>query len=70
LLSITRAVTNVVVRWPVTTVDWALQATPALASTNQWSAVTNVPAVVGSQNTVTNPTGAGARFYRLRQSGM
>jgi beta-glucosidase len=70
LLSITRAVTNVVVHWPVTTANWALQATPALASTNQWSAVTNVPAVVGSQNTVTNATGAGARFYRLRQSGM
>jgi hypothetical protein len=70
VLSITPAAPNVVVSWPVTTASWTLQATPALGATNQWSAVTNVPAVAGSQNTVTNGTTAGARFYRLRQTGM
>jgi hypothetical protein len=55
------------VSWPLTAVNFNLEATSKLAATNSWTGVTNVPAVVDLQNTVTNPISSGARFYRLKK---
>lgn len=55
------------VSWPLTAQNFNLESTTNLATTNSWTAVTNVPAVVDLQNTVTNPISGGAKFYRLKK---
>ena len=58
---------NLIVTWPLSAANYVLQTSTNLTDTNSWTAVTNVPAIVNLQNTITNPISAGARFYRLMQ---
>jgi hypothetical protein len=58
---------NVVVTWPVSANGYALESSTSLTGTNAWVAVTNVPAIVNSQYTVTNTMSAGSQFYRLNK---
>jgi hypothetical protein len=59
--------TNLIVTWPVSADGYALESSTTLAGTNSWVAVTNVPAIVDSQYTVTNAAPAGSCFYRLHK---
>jgi pimeloyl-ACP methyl ester carboxylesterase len=59
---------NLVVTWPVSADAYALETSTSLTGTNSWAAVTNVPAIVNFQNTVTNAISAGSRFYRLNKA--
>ncbi len=47
--------------------SFSLESTTSLNVTDSWLAVTNVPAVVDLQNTVTNPISGEASFYRLKK---
>ena len=58
---------NIVVSWPTSIAGYTLQTTTNLTATNSWTTVTNVPAIVDFQNTVTNPITVGSRFYRLKK---
>ena len=51
----------------LTAQSFSLESTTSLNVTDSWLAVTNVPAVVDLQNTVTNPISGEARFYRLKK---
>jgi beta-glucosidase len=64
-LSINAIATNAVICWPISTIDWELESTPALGAAGFWAPVTNVPVPVNSMNFVTNTIGANAQFYRL-----
>jgi hypothetical protein len=59
--------TNLVITWPVSADGYTLEFSTSLTGTNSWGAVTNVPAIVDSQYTVTNAISAGSRFYRLNK---
>ena len=54
-----------VVIWPLSTRVYALETTDNLATANSWTTVTNIPAIVNFQNTVTNEISGTSRFYRL-----
>jgi len=58
---------NLLLSWPLSAQDFSLQSTTDLTDTNSWTTLTNTPAVVDLQNTVTNPISGGARFYRLKK---
>ena len=58
---------NFVLTWPLSAQDFNLQSSTNLADTNSWTTLTNVPAIVDLQNTVTNPISGGARFFRLKK---
>ena len=60
-----RGGSNVVVSWPVSPVGYYLVASTNLAQPHTWLTVTNMPAVIGGRNTVTNTVLGRARFYRL-----
>ena len=60
--------TNLEVRWPVSADGYGLETSTSLIGTNSWAPVTNAPAIVDFQNTVTNPISAGSRFYRLNKA--
>ena len=66
-LTIAASGTNVILSWPTNVLEFTLQCTTNLAPWAAWSTVTNVPAVVNGQNTVTNPISASQQFYRLSQ---
>jgi pimeloyl-ACP methyl ester carboxylesterase len=59
---------NLVITWPVSANGYALESCTSLIGTNSWAPVTNVPAIVDSQYTVTNAISAGSRFYRLNKA--
>jgi hypothetical protein len=55
-----------VITWPASLSNYQLQSSDFLTGPN-WTAVTNVPALVNGRNTViVQPTGA-QKFYRLQQ---
>ena len=56
-----------VLSWPASAQNFSLQTTTNLADPNSWTTVTDVPAIVNLQNTVTNLISDGARFYRLKK---
>ena len=58
---------NLILTWPLSAQNFSLQTTTHLAAPNSWTTLTNVPAIVNLQNTVTNPVSNGMRFYRLKQ---
>ena len=58
---------DLILSWPLSASDYALETTTNLADTNSWTTLTNVPAIVNLQNAVTNPISNGARFYRLKK---
>lgn len=51
--------------WPVGAEDYTLESAPSLASGTRWSSVTNVPALVNFQFSLTNLMGSERIFYRL-----
>jgi autotransporter-associated beta strand protein len=66
VLSIGRAASNQVrIDWPGSAAGYLLEGAPVLSPTN-WSAVTNVPVLVGGRFAVTNVIGTN-RFYRLHK---
>jgi len=54
---------QVTVRWPTSQVNYVLESVTNF--NNSWTAVTDAPAIVGTNNVVTN-TPTGSRFFRLR----
>jgi hypothetical protein len=59
---------NLILSWPMSSQNFSLQTTTNLADPNSWQTLTNVPAIVNLQNTVTNPIVGSQGFYRLIQS--
>jgi pimeloyl-ACP methyl ester carboxylesterase len=59
---------NLILSWPMTSQNFNLQTTTNLANPNSWMTLTNVPAIVNLQNTITNPIVGSQGFYRLIQS--
>jgi hypothetical protein len=59
---------NLVITWPASADGYTLETSTSLTGTSSWAVVTNVPAIVDSQYTVTNAISAGSRFYRLKQA--
>jgi sugar lactone lactonase YvrE len=55
-----------ILSWPAWATGYALETSTSLKGTSSWAPVTNVPAIVDSQYTVTNAVSGGSRFYRLR----
>jgi hypothetical protein len=64
-LRIERFNSQVLVRWPAAATNLLLESATNLLPGAVWSAVTNVPVVLGDENVVTNDA-VGMRFYRLR----
>jgi len=64
-LKTTLAGNAVVISWPTNAVGFVLQSTESLSPAN-WVDMTNTVAVVGSENTVTDPISNTNRFFRLR----
>jgi hypothetical protein len=66
-LHLSAAATNSVqLSWPADAVGYTLQQTPGLQPAN-WTAVTNVARLVGTNIQVTLPASGGSRCFRLRQ---
>jgi len=58
---------NFILSWPTSATGYSLETTTNLTDPNSWMTLTNVPAIVNLQNTITNPASDGARFYRLKK---
>jgi uncharacterized repeat protein (TIGR03803 family) len=59
---------NLIFSWPMSAQSFGLQTTTNLANPSSWTTLTNVPAIVNLQNTITNPVSGSQGFYRLIQS--
>ena len=59
---------NLITSWPFSAQNFNLQTTTNLADPNSWLTLTNVPAIMNLQNTITNPIVGSQGFYRLIQS--
>jgi len=59
---------NLVLSWPLTAQNYSLQTTPNLADPSSWVTLTNVPAIVNLQSTLTNLAAGRQGFYRLIKS--
>jgi hypothetical protein len=53
--------------WPLSAQNFSVQTTTNLGDPNSWVTLTNAPAIVDLQNTVTNSISDGMRFYRLKK---
>ncbi len=62
-----RSGNNLVLSWPANATGFTLQSTLQLTAPATWVDVTNAPALLGAQWTVTNSFSGGAQFYRLRK---
>jgi len=58
--------TGVRIAWPAWK-GYELEAATSLASGSSWSPVNTTPAVLGSQNVITNPVSSGNQVFRLRR---
>jgi hypothetical protein len=58
---------NLVISWPTNADNYTLETTTNLSITNSWMPVTNTPAIVNSEKTITNVIFQPSRFYRLRK---
>jgi hypothetical protein len=56
-----------VISWPNSAVGYALETTGDLSANNSWTPVTNAPAIVDFQNTITNALFQPSQYYRLRK---
>jgi hypothetical protein len=65
-LSLDRSDQAAILRWPTNAMGFVLESTSALAFTNRWAAMTNVPIISGTENVVTNSLSGTNQFYRLR----
>jgi hypothetical protein len=59
---------NFILTWPHSVASFNLQTTTNLAAANSWTTLTNLPAIVNLQNTLTNPITGNQVFYRLIRS--
>jgi uncharacterized repeat protein (TIGR03803 family) len=59
---------NFILSWLPSAQNFSLQTTTNIADPNSWTTLTNVPAIVNLQNTITNPIVGSQGFYRLIQS--
>jgi hypothetical protein len=57
---------QIVLAWPTNAGNYSLQTTTNPASQASWTAVTNLPSVLGSSNAVTLPFTNTSQFFRLR----
>jgi len=64
-LRIIEAGTNFVLSWPISTVEWTLQAAPGLAAPAQWQFVTNPVVIAGNEHAVTVPDDGLLKHFRL-----
>jgi hypothetical protein len=64
-LAIVQSGIDVVVTWPTNAVGFVLESTGVLLT--PWSTVTTTPVIINGQNTVTNTTGNGNEFFRLKK---
>jgi len=58
---------HAVISWPASAAGYTLETTSDFSASNSWTLVTNAPAIVNSQNTITNPISQVSRYYRLRK---
>ena len=58
---------QILIGWPSDSWSFGLEACTNLTEASGWFPITNAPAVIGGQNTVTLPIGVANTFYRLRQ---
>ncbi|MCX6929860.1 MAG: hypothetical protein NT154_42605, partial [Verrucomicrobia bacterium] len=65
MLRATQTGTNVVLFWSTNTAVCLLQSKVSLTSTPTWSAVTNIPVIIGDQFYVTNALIGPSKYYRL-----
>ena len=65
-LTIQQFANAAVLSWPSYYGDFTLQSVTDMNVSNSWANVAGTPAVVGSQNIVTNGPISGKRFYRLK----
>jgi large repetitive protein len=65
-LQLTRSGSNNIVRWPAWAIEYQLQSNTNLSTTN-WIAVTNLPALNGYDQAVTNSSTARTLFFRLKK---
>ena len=54
-----------VLSWPLSAVNYVLETSTKLTDMNSWTTITNVPAIVSFQNTITNGISEPNCFYRL-----
>jgi len=66
-LSTTRSGNQLVVSWPTNAVGFTLQSTTVLTPPTTWLDYPNLPAISGSQYTVTNTLPGNVRFFRLKK---
>jgi hypothetical protein len=66
MLSVGLTNQQVVLSWAQSASGYHLETTTNLASSTNWSAVTNIPVPVSDQSTVTLPASARPSFFRLR----
>jgi hypothetical protein len=57
---------NVILRWPGPATNYSIESAGNLFG-NTWTPITNVPAIINSQNTVTNLISQPSQFYRLKK---
>jgi hypothetical protein len=65
-LDLTRTGTSNILRWPAWASDYVVQSHTNLATSN-WTIVTNLPALVGYENVVTNVSVDNPAFFRLKR---
>ena len=65
-LSVEASGSDLIISWPLSTQNFVLEVSTNLGGLNSWTAITNTPAIVDLQNTVTNPISGSARYYRLK----
>jgi hypothetical protein len=67
LMTIQWANGSVVISWPATTAGFTLGQSSSLTPPAAWTTVSEPVVVIGSENTVTVPTGGQVQFFRLAQ---
>lgn len=58
--------TNLVLSWPFSAQNFSLQSTSNLLDPASWVTLTNLPAILNLQNTITNVLNGSGQFYRLK----
>ena len=66
-LDMRRSGNGLILTWPTNAVGFTLQSTTNLTPPVSWVDVTNPPALLGGQWTVTNSFSGGAQYFRLRK---
>jgi len=67
-LSTMRSGANFVLLWPTNATGFTLQSTTNLVSPTVWTTVSTAPAIVSTNNAVTNPITGSNIFFRLQQN--